>query len=401
MTSISRRTPARLPRACAAFIAAGCCAAAFAADRPVPAAPGSLAPHLARDGGNTLVLSWLEPSGDDHALRFVRWADGGWDDAPQTVATGSDWFVNWADVPAVVPLDGDTWVAHWLKRRPAGGYAYDVYVALSDDGGESFGRAFRPHRDDTDTEHGFVSHFPRSGAAGLVWLDGRRTADGGGMTLRAATVAADGSLTEKSEVDGLVCDCCPTDVTRLPDGHAVVYRNRTEAEVRDIYVARFAGDDWLAPVRVAADDWTINGCPVNGPAVAAQGSELVVAWFTAAADRPRVRLARSINGITAFADPVDVVAGSTVGRVGLVVLDDGSAVVSALESRGNGLAALTLRRVDPDGRVAAPLTIADNVPVFGVPQIEPIAGGIAAAWPARVDGNQLLESAWITEAELN
>jgi hypothetical protein len=46
-------------------------------------------------------------------LRFAERTATGWSE-PRTVASGADWFVNWADVPSVIRLANGTlvgWVA--------------------------------------------------------------------------------------------------------------------------------------------------------------------------------------------------------------------------------------------------------------------------------------------------
>ncbi|MEO6238245.1 MAG: exo-alpha-sialidase, partial [Vicinamibacterales bacterium] len=67
----------------------------------------------------------MEKSGDRATLRFAEQTTGGWS-AARDVASGSDWFVNWADVPSVVRLDDGTLAAHWLQKSGADTYAYDV-----------------------------------------------------------------------------------------------------------------------------------------------------------------------------------------------------------------------------------------------------------------------------------
>jgi hypothetical protein len=117
------------------------------------------------------------------------------------VARGEAWFVNWADFPSVVPIADRLWAAHWLARRPEGGYAYDVAMALSSDAGARWGATLSPHTDGTPTEHGFVTLFPWQGGVGAVWLDGRNMQPGeagdladhghgeGGMTLRSVQLS--------------------------------------------------------------------------------------------------------------------------------------------------------------------------------------------------------------------
>jgi hypothetical protein len=160
----------------------------------------------------------------------------------RTVARGEHWFVNWADFPSVVPISPALWAAHWLVSQPAGGYAYDVSVALSADSGQSWSEPVMPHRDGTATEHGFVTLYPRDAGVGLVWLDGRNMVDesgddiaASGMTLRSATLSPDLMLSGELLVDGLACDCCQTDVALTSEGPVAIYRDRTAGEIRDIY----------------------------------------------------------------------------------------------------------------------------------------------------------------------
>ncbi|MFU8814290.1 MAG: hypothetical protein ACNA7W_03030 [Pseudomonadales bacterium] len=297
---------------------------------PVAAADGSAMPRLSGGGDRPLVLSWLEPAADGVALRFATLDASGWG-PPRTVREGRNWFVNWADFPSVAPLSESLWGAHWLVKQPGGPYAYDVMMAISRDAGDSWSDDIALHDDATPTEHGFVSLFPWQDGAGAVWLDGRETlTDAGAMTLRAAVVGTDGSVQHPSVIDDLVCDCCPTAAAVASSGPVAVYRNRTKDEVRDIHVTRAIDGQWEPGRSVADDGWIIAGCPVNGPAIAAQGDRVVVAWYTAAAGEAKIRLAFSDDSAASFHDAIDVASGQVVGRVDVVLVDGGDAIVSWL-----------------------------------------------------------------------
>src|SRR6185503_5458651 len=139
-----------------------------------PASVDSGEPNLYATADGRVFLSWLEKRGDNlHALKFAVLKQGRWS-APQTVAEGKDWFVNWADFPSLIELKDRTLVAHWLVKSDAQTYAYNVNLSRSDDGGKTWSKPLVPHKDNTPTEHGFVSLLPLSKArAGIVWLDGR------------------------------------------------------------------------------------------------------------------------------------------------------------------------------------------------------------------------------------
>ena len=85
---------------------------------------------------------------------------------------------------------------------------------------------------------------------------------------------------------------------------------------------------------VHADNWEINGCPVNGPAIAARGKNVAVAWFAAKDNAPKTQLAFSKDGGRTFGAPIRIDSGTTLGRVGLTLLADGRALVSWIDSTG-------------------------------------------------------------------
>lgn len=330
---------------------------------PSPAAPGSGEPNLALGPGDDVHLTWIEPDGEGHALRFATGSGAGWS-VPRTIARGRDWFINWADFPALVELPDGTLAAHWLQKSGPGTYAYDVRVTRSTDGGTTWSQPVTPHRDGTETEHGFVSLFPwEDDALALVWLDGRKYAGvepgdpGAEMTLRSARIG-EAAVEGEALLDDRVCDCCQTDAALTSKGPIVVYRDRSAEEIRDISVVRWEDGSWSAPSAIHADGWEIAACPVNGPAVAAREDAVTVAWFTAASDTMRVRLARSPDAGATFGSPVRIDAGSPEGRVDLALLDDGDALVVWLERSEEGEGRVLARRAAPDGGLGAPVTVA-------------------------------------------
>lgn len=343
-------------------------------------AAGSEAPSLAV-AGDRVVLSWLEPDGDDgHALRFaVRTPDGSWD-SPRTIVAGDSLWANWADVPSIQPRGDGRWLAHWLHRVGAGTYAYHVRMAVSGDDGRSWSEPFRPHSDASETEHGFAALVPwNDGWAGL-WLDGRRTAVGGPMTLRFTTISDAGVPAPDLEVDDQVCDCCQTSVARTATGLVAVYRDRAEGEIRDIASRRFDGEAWSGPRLVSPDGWHYPGCPVNGPQVDARGDTAVVAWFTGADDAPRVFAAFSADGGVTWSPRRRMDDGRPAGRVDVVWWGD-RALVSWLEETDD-TGELRVREIGPRGRRPASTTVATTsvARAAGFPRMTRQRDAVILAW---------------------
>lgn len=367
-----------------------------------PAGADSREPELFTTPDGRVILSWVEKAGEKrYALRFAARDAAGWSEA-RTAAEGENWFINWADFPSVVALPDGSLASHRLVKSGPGTYAYDVHISLSKDGGTTWGRAVVPHTDHTQTEHGFVSLLPLpDGRVGAVWLDGRNLKDVKegeeekgplpvSMTLRYAAVDAEGRVSDEALLDERVCECCQTSAALTSEGPVVVYRDRSEKEVRDIYIVRRQGDGWSAPRPVFADKWEIKGCPVNGPSVAADGRHVAVAWFTEAGDAPRVKVAFSEDAGATFGGPVQVDDGDAMGRVDVLTLPDGSALVCWMSGTADG-GAIKARRVRPDGALGpvSVITRTDISRSSGFPRMARLGEDIYFAWtefakPARV-----------------
>lgn len=329
-----------------------------------PTGPGAGEPFLATDDDGRLFLSWLEPVDSAHALRFAVFDDSTWSE-PRTIRTGGDFFVNWADFPSIKVVGDGRLAAHWLQKTGVGTYAYGVRVSQSVDGGVTWSDPVTPHRDDSDTEHGFVTLWRERAGMGAVWLDGRRYNKEGHsptneMMLVTTTIGPDGRLGAETRLDERVCDCCQTAVAMTSNGPVVAYRDRSADEIRDIYVVRRIDGGWTAPVPVHADGWKIAACPVNGPAIAGRESRVALAWFTAAEDSGRVNVAFSSDAGATFGPPVRIDEGKPAGRVDVALLGDGSALVSWIERTGGDTAAVRVRRVTAEGKAAPPVTVATS-----------------------------------------
>lgn len=129
------------------------------------------------------------------------------------------------------------------------------------------------------------------------------------------------------------------------------------------------------------DDWEIHGCPVNGPSVSADGRRVAVAWFTAAKDVPRVKIIFSSDAGATFGQPIQVDEGAPVGRVDVLMLADGSALVSWLERTTKG-GEVKVRRMSPDGSRHQAMTVAESsgARASGFPQMALAGDEIIFAW---------------------
>jgi len=228
----------------------------------------------------------------------------------------------------------------------------------------------------------------------LLWLDGRHTPDAS-MTLRSAVVTADGQITDEQEVDNSVCDCCQTDIAVSSRGALAVYRDRTAEEIRDIYITRHDGRRWQSGERLFADNWRIPGCPVNGPSIVADGDFVAVAWFSAANDRPVVRVVMSDDGGENFGPPVEIVAGKVFGYVGLVQLDNRNLAVSWVGETSDGVSPVHIRTADIAGTLGETLKVGTTRQLRVFPQLAVSGNAVIVVWTDDVDGGRVMKAAAI------
>ena len=371
---------------------------------PTPAARDSGQPQLNVQGDRALV-SWIERAGERATLKFANRTSTGWSD-PRTVATGNDFFVNWADVPSVVRLADGSLAAHWLQKSGPDTYAYDVRLAFSKDDGRTWSTSTTPHHDGMHVEHGFATLFQASGSAGLglVWLDGRamkemkagddEEMDRGAMTLRGAIFDRSGAQVSETLVDDRVCECCPTAAAVTADGPIVAFRDRTPGEIRDIHVSRLVDGRWTPSVAVHDDNWKIAACPVNGPALSARGRNVAIAWFTAVGDRGRVFAAFSADSGKTFGAPIAIHDEGAVGRVDIELLDNGAAIVSWIEF-AQQRSQFRIRRVEPSGATSASSSVADISAnrASGYPRMAAVGRELLFAWTDTTNGSQVRTAA--------
>lgn len=358
-----------------------------------PAEMGSQYPNLYKDASGTLTMSWfLKIEEDLNSIQYSTFTDGRWI-PPQTVNISSDYFVNWADFPSVVSRDGEVVAGHWLRKIEGGPYAYNVNVVFPGEQARRWTDPITPHTDGTATEHGFVSMEPLADDRVLaVWLDGRQTADREhgeysdpekAMTLRSAEISKDGTVEREREIDSMVCDCCSTDLVMMDGKAAVVYRNRTENEVRDIYISLYDLEtgEWSDPAAVHNDGWEINGCPVNGPRIDYNNGRTAVIWYTEADDVPSVKLAVSDDNGSTFGEPVVVAEGNTAGRQDLSVGDDGTIYTSWLTTQDDtGYVMLrSVKEGDTPGNTIQ-VGITSSSRRSGFPRMAAIKDGLLIAW---------------------
>ena len=351
-----------------------------------PASDSCAEPYLFTDNQGMVYLSWVEKKGKESTLKFSTLVNDQWS-APVVISSGNNWFVNWADYPVVIADSSNNMFAHFLEKSGTSTYAYDVKFITSSDKGRTWGSSKLLNEDGKQAEHGFVSMVPYGDKYFISWLDGRNTAmeegDGGHeehhgqMSLRGAIMDKQGKKTDEWELDNRVCDCCQTTTALVTDGPVVVFRDRSDDEIRDMSIVRFVNGKWTEPKSIFPDQWKIAGCPVNGPRADAIGNHLAIAWFTMPDKKAQVNIIFSDDGGATFHKPIRIDEGKPIGRVDVVLLDEKTAMVSWMEG-----AEIKAVKVHADGTKENPIIIASSSDKrsSGFPQMTKSGNKLFFAW---------------------
>ena len=338
----------------------------------LPISTSAAQPDLTTTPSGELLLSWVQPAdAGEHALQLSQMqpdTDAALWSTPLQVASGKDWFLNWADTPHVYALeDGSLW-AHWLRSTGPSRMDYGIDLVRSGDAGKTWTKPRMVNLENSLGDHGFVTFWQQSKQhLGMAWLDSRQRAAAGTMSkgdghqheasdhdhhgkdammLRGAIFDSNVQARGEWPLDVSTCDCCTTSSAVTDRGVVVVYRGRGTGEIRDTRLVRFDGETWTAPRDVHADGWQIAGCPVNGPVVVSKGNTLWVAWYTEAGGPPELRAARSDDAGDTFTAPVTIAKGPQVlGRLSLALADE-HVLLSWLEQSADESQRLVMARYD-------------------------------------------------------
>jgi len=298
-----------------------------------------------------------------------------------------------------------------------------LLLARSDDGGRSFTRPKALPDTDTPGNRGWQAIATvGDGQVVAIWLDHRelaRTAGGAAMDhaghehgagpAQQADAAARAQLSKlffgnvedassARPLTGGVCYCCKTSIAAGADGSIyAAWRQVYPGNVRDIAftMSRDRGRTFTPPLRVSEDQWVLDGCPENGPALAVDGRNRVhVVWPTLVASgtgqsEPTMALfhAVSTDG-RRFTGRERIPTEGVPRHPGLTVTARGDVVV-AWDEQGTGYRRFALGRGIPDdaGSVRFTRQVIDDTSPALYPALATIDDGAIVAWTSGKTGD--------------
>ena len=312
--------------------------------------------------GDRVAAAWAATGADGTDVYAAFSSDGGRSfGAPRRVNDqDGDVTANGEQPPRIV-ISGTTVDVLWVSKRGGTG---TIRAAASADGGSTFGPARTITPAGLAGARGWESAaVGEDGTLHAVWLDGRNATPhhpagassaphaAGGQAMHhgdsrqdiyhamwrpAAASAATDETPLETPVASNVCFCCKTAIATRGRDVYVAWRHLFPGGVRDIALARSTdgGGRFGSPVRVSEDNWQIDACPDDGPAIALDDAgRLDVAWPTMVSDGGTPRMAifdatsrdggvtfsprRRVDGATAPAAHPRIAAGRA-GRTAIV-----------------------------------------------------------------------------------
>ena len=227
-------------------------------------------------------------------------------DAAVALADSTHPFAAFDEDPPKVAVDNDGQIAvAWMTRplkREDGSVIAVARPNLDRDGSVSLAQI------EGDDPAGFLLceslAYDDDGGLVAAWIDGGKASESRGETgrLSCAIASPQGRFETVTTLADSVCSCCRTSLAWLgPETFACSYRGVANGDERDIRFAVLSdeGPDGTGPTFtgdshgvVRNDGWHLDGCPSEGPTVAAEGSNAAwVTWYTEG-DPRGLRLAR-------------------------------------------------------------------------------------------------------------
>jgi hypothetical protein len=331
-----------------------------------PAEARATAPTLARAPDGSVWLAWIESTPGGAAVRSaslnpttLRWS------AAQRVATGPQILDVDTAPPALAVGRGGRVTVAWAEGSASFPKTESIFLSSSADAGLTW-TAPTPLTTESKANSLPALTTLADGRVLAAWLDRRGRTTGDHDTRLYARIVGEPAGHDVL-IEARVSEKSPPALVSFPDGSALLsYRTLGGGTVRDINVVRYRLGRWENDHALNRDEWRSPQCPASGPQLAVSGGRVAAAWFTAAEDRPRLRISSSPDAGSRFLMPLNVDFGNPLGGPAVAMLHDGAIVTLWVEGESSHEkgppAGLWLRRATPDYSLDPPvLVIAESV----------------------------------------
>jgi hypothetical protein len=235
------------------------------------------------------------------------------------------------------------------------------------------------------------------GQVWIAWMDTRdeAAAQRKGLRHNGAAVyyvrADDGEhFGANTKLADAACECCRIATALDANGKPVAFwRHIFGKNSRDHAMARLDGRGGIA--RVSRDDWRIDACPHQGPAMSVSNDGVYhFAWFNGANDTPSLEYARSTDGGKTFTKAMRF-GDADAQPSNADLFSDGKQVYLAWKQfDGDATAVWMMQSADSGANWSAPLKLATTAGVSDYPRVIGTHGRAYLSWSTAQDGYRLL-----------
>jgi len=311
--------------------------------------------------------------------------------------------------PPRITLAGGAVTVVWTAK---GANGTRLVQSRSIDGGRTFAKATIVPGADAPGNRGWENTaVDRHGHVFAVWLDHRELAREDSQVaaahhehMTAAAPARDGkpdgvAMAQRSKlfigsldatiapraISGGVCYCCKTAIAIGPDGAIYsAWRHVYPGNIRDIAfsVSRDGGRTFASPARVSEDQWVLEGCPDDGPAMAVDAANRIhIVWPTLVKnggdDTIALFYATSTDGVS-FTPRQRMPTNGLPHHPQIAIAADGKPVIAWDEAAAGRRVAAMARSGEPSSRSAFRREVLADSAAY--PMIAALGDEIAAAW---------------------
>lgn len=420
MKSHTYTTPRRFGTALAAFIA-GCLSLGLSScashKKPAPTPPpaSEVETNCADENGKPDVRCAISPSAtfDPNGRLWLVWSQAGRVyvshsgdlgksfSAPSTVnAVAEPVEANGEARPKIVVTKAGAVYVSWTKKLSQH-HAGHIRFSRSLDGGKTFTQPVQVNSDSAEITHRFDSMAVNNrDYIYIAWIDGRDKAEAeqAGRPFDGASLyysySSDGgrSFHAEKKITDHVCECCRVilkiDPKQMP---VVIWRHVFDGQIRDPALSQFAAKDKPGPVeRISADNWKIDGCPHQGPAlsIAPKGAYFMT-WFTGAETHKGLFFSSSFDQGKTFSAPHPF-GNPTQSSHPDILADEQSVHIVWKDSNGKNTILLEQNSWDAGQTWSKPRIVAETDNTSDHPFLLGFKGRHYVAWQTKAQGFQLI-----------
>ena len=300
--------------------------------------------------------------------------------------------------PTIVAAPDGTLVVAYAQRLDRS-YNGKIFISRSTDGGKSFSPP-RPLLESSSQRFAVLAA-TKAGRIYVAWLDKGNQAKakaagehyvGSGVAMawsddRGATFSGKRILIDHS------CECCRVAMALDTDQQPVVaWRHVFGANLRDHMVAKLSPDgSTFSGGRVSQDQWAIDACPHQGPALAVDAKGVWhVAWYTAGKARKGLFYARSADGGRSFSEPEKIGVADHVASHAQILASNGALYRAWKDFDGVTTTILTQVSLDDGRSWSAPKAAASTADASDNPLLAGDGKRVYLSWLTRKEGYRLL-----------